>query len=193
MDEACIPWLMANDLRAVACRALPLGHLPLLRYQPRGRYAEQAGVRLAAYNLPGLGHNLAAVTGNAPPAEQVIALAADFFRDGEGPWSVVVVADSGHPLESALRAGGWRVSHEHAAMVLPTIALPAPQTANLAIRRVTDEGGLGDWFAAPFVQAATPGRGASAPDDASPDEAALLDDRYHRLLIPSAAVALAPD
>jgi GNAT superfamily N-acetyltransferase len=184
---------MADDLLAVACRALPLGHLPLLRYQPRGRYAEQAGVRLAAYNLSGLGHNLAAVTGDAPPAEQVIALANDFFADGEGPWSIVVVADSGHPLEAALQARGWQVSHEHAAMVLPTIAVPAPQKANLAIRRVTDESELRDWFAAPFAQATTAGRGAPAADGASVDEAARLDDRYHRLLIPSVAVALDPD
>jgi hypothetical protein len=183
---------MADNLLTVACRVLPLGHRPLLRYQPRGRYAEQGGVRLAAYNLPGLGHNLAAVTGEALPPEQVIALAAEFFRDGEGPWSIVVVADRGHPLEAALRARGWPVSHEHAAMVLPAIDVPAPRLASLEIRRVGDERRLCDWFAAPFAGAAA-GRGESASDAAGVDEAALLDDRYNRLLISSLAVALDPD
>ena len=183
---------MANDLLAIACRALPLGHLPLLRYQARGRYAEYPGVRLAAYNLPGLGHNLAAVTGDAPPPDRVIALAAEFFAGGEGPWSIVVVADSAHPLEAALRARGWPVSQEHAAMVLPTIAVPANQVPQMTIRQVRDERGLRDWFAAPFARAATSG-GDPPLDDAGIDEAALLDDRYNRLLIPSLSVALAPD
>jgi GNAT superfamily N-acetyltransferase len=182
--------LMADELVEVACRVLPLGHLPLLRYQPRGRYAEQGGVRLAAYNLPGLGHNLVAVTGEAPPPEQIIALAAEFFRDAVGPWSIVVVADRGHPLEAALRARDWPVSHEHAAMVMPTIGVAPPPAADVQVRRVVDEHGLHDWFAAPFARAASR-HGESATDPV--DEDALLDDRYHRLLIPSLAVALDPD
>src|SRR3954467_5244868 len=84
---------MSDDLLAVACAALPLGHLPLLRHQPHGRYAAHPGLRLAAYNPPGLGHNLAAVTSDAPPPQEVIALAAAFFRDAEGPWHLVIVAD----------------------------------------------------------------------------------------------------
>lgn len=167
---------VVDDLRAVANRSLAGIHLPLVRYQPRGRVAVREGVTLVAFDLRPWGLNTAVVLGPVPPPERVFALADEFFAGCERPYNVRVEAGAEHSVEQELRARGWRVQQEMPVMVLPRIPAPPPPPAGLVIRPVTDEAGLSDYLA--------------KKDPASPPSEW---DGIDAALNPSVAVALDPE
>ena len=165
-----------TDLHDIARRSLPGIHLPLVRYQPRGRIAAQEGITLVAYDLTPWGLNTVAVLGPSPPPDRVLALADEFFAGCEQPYTVRVEAGAEHPVEQELRARGWCVEREMPVMVLPHIPPARPLPAGLTIRRVTDDTSLRDYL-------------AKKDPDAAPSERDGID----AALNPSVAVAHDPD
>lgn len=170
---------MDDTLRAIAYRALPLGHLPQLRYRPGGRYAECEGVRLIDWGEGASAGNAAVALSEAPRLARVLALADDFFAGRPGGYGVRVDSDANSPLEAELRGRGWCGVDDHPAMVLHPIPVVPPPLEGLAIRRVTDAAGLEQWY-----EAASPG--ARGPTDPP-----AVD--YNRIFMPSLAAALDPE
>lgn len=130
----------------------------MYRYRPLTRHEWREGIALTRQELEGPGFNFAAVVGPAPPPERVLAIAAEFFAGWPGGYGILVDADTGHPMEAALRSRGWAVAEDEPALILPQIPDPKPLPANLTVRRVVDESGLHDW-------ATVMTRGFSAPPE----------------------------
>jgi GNAT superfamily N-acetyltransferase len=169
------------DLRMIAHRGLYLRPSPLLRHQPKARFAVREGVALTDYGLSAPGFKKAAALGPAPPLARVRETAAEFF--GGSDYGVTVEADAGHPVEAELHAAGWTVAEDEPALVLPTLPeLPAPPPG-LTIRRVTGAASRRD---ALDVMAA--GFGAPTADLGEPLSAEAMES-----FGPSLACALDPD
>lgn len=132
-----------EELRQIAHRSLVLAPMPMFRYRPGTRHVIQEGIALRAQDLPGPGFNFAGVLGAAPPPDLVFDLAAEFFRDRPTEYGILVEAETGHPMETALRARGWQIAEDEAALVLPSIPRAEPWPASLEIQRMTDADGLG--------------------------------------------------
>ncbi|MGH2585566.1 MAG: GNAT family N-acetyltransferase [Dehalococcoidia bacterium] len=169
---------MSATLRHIAYRALPLGHLPQLRYQPGGRYAVEEGVRLIDWGDVAPGGNVAVALGDAPPLARVLAIADAFFAGRPGGYGVRVDGGSGQPIEAELQARGWQGAEDSPSMVItPVPTVPAPP-AELTIRRVITAEDLEEWFH------------AASPGARGPDHPPEVD--FNRLFIPSLAVAHDP-
>ncbi|HZY89296.1 MAG TPA: hypothetical protein VFE78_31025, partial [Gemmataceae bacterium] len=173
--------MASTDLRLIAHRGLALRPSPMLRHQKKGRYALREGVALTDWGLPAPGFKKAAVLGPSPPLGRVRELAAEFF--GGNDYGVLVEADASHPVEAELRAGGWSVTEDEPALVLPTLPELPPRPPELTIRRVTDVASRRDAIA---VMAA--GFGAPTADLGESLSAEAMDS-----FGPSLACALDPD
>lgn len=138
---------MSENLRRIGYASLPGIHLPLVKYQPRGRVATEDGVHLIAFDLPRFGLNNVIVLGVTPPPERVLALAAEFFSASEEGYTVRLEAGAHPALEEALRSRGWQADHDLPVLVLPHIPQPPPLPSGLTIRRVTDAALLRDYVA----------------------------------------------
>jgi GNAT superfamily N-acetyltransferase len=129
----------ALDLRPIAHAALSLTEAPYLKHYRRGRFRTWNGVAFTGSDLPGPGFNFASVLGPAPPFDDILPIAQEFFADATQGWGVLVEGDAGHPVEAELKARGWVVAEDEPAFVIPqlsTAALLAQGPQELAIRRV---------------------------------------------------------
>lgn len=173
------PEITADDLRAVAHRALAVSHPPVMRYLPAGRVEVRDGVVMSAFvDLPGPIFNKATAFGPTPP-EKVFAIAEAFF--GGVPYGVMLDAETARPVEDAMRARGWILADEEPGMTLRPITAPPPAPAELTICRVADAAGLRDFW--------TLG-GPILPEQAAAADPATNLMRYFN---PSLACALDPD
>jgi GNAT superfamily N-acetyltransferase len=135
-----------DHLRAIVHTAL-MTPSPLARYRPEPpRRALHGDVMLVAIGTPDDGFREALVVGPSAPA-RVFALAEEFFGVG-ARYLVTVEVEAAQPMETALRAAGWRLDEEEPALVLTPLpeAIPSPPPG-LEIRAVTDVAGLSDFRA----------------------------------------------
>src|SRR5262245_5093142 len=130
--------MISSDLRAVVHHAMALAPLPTMRYQKNARHMVRDGVAYRRQDFPDPGFNFAAVLGPAPPLDRIVEVAEDFFAGLGGAYGILVEGDAGHPLESELRAAGWRIAEDEPALVLARMRAPPPAPAGLEIRRLAD-------------------------------------------------------
>ncbi len=172
-----------SEMVVAAHRGLLIGPSPLLRHTPAGRQLEADGVVMRYWGPVGPDLNKAAVVSPSPPLARVVEVADAFFGPDSGGYGIVVEGDAGHPVEAELRAAGWRVFEDEAAMVLPVIPDPAPLPIGLVIERVRDAAGRRD-----LIRVLAAGFGAPTAErmpDLSPD----AFDAF----APTVAAACAPD
>jgi GNAT superfamily N-acetyltransferase len=133
----------AADLRPTAHAALCLLEPPYQKHYRRGRFRTWNGVALVGSDLPGPGFNFAAVLApGAPPLDDLLPVARDFFAGAGHGWGVLVEGDAGHPMEAELRARGWAVDEDEPAFVLPDLgSVSPPGSGDLVVRRLTDDAG----------------------------------------------------
>src|SRR5215467_11038650 len=103
---------MAADLRRIADAILASVHLPLVRYQPRGRVELHEGLALVSSDLPRFGLNTAVVTRDDLPLERCFALMEAFFSGCKEPYGVRITTGAHPDFEAALCARGWRRGDE---------------------------------------------------------------------------------
>lgn len=130
----------AADLRPVAHATLCLLEPPYLKHYRNGRHRTWNGVALVGSDLPGPGFNFAAVLHpDAPPLDELLPVAREFFAPAEKGWGVLVEGDAGHPMEAELRTRGWAVDEDEPAFVLPDLAsLRSPTAGELVVRQTAD-------------------------------------------------------
>jgi GNAT superfamily N-acetyltransferase len=128
-------------LRRIAHDALCLVEPPYLKYYA-GRFGTWNGVTLVGMPLPGPGFNFAAVLRpDAPPLDELLPVAREFFATAEKGWGVLVEGDAGHPVEAQLRARGWAVDEDEPAYVMEELPTGpgAAGPPELAIRVVATQ------------------------------------------------------
>jgi GNAT superfamily N-acetyltransferase len=173
---------------AIAHKGLLLGPSPMLRHQPGGRRAELEGVVLTCWGSFGPALNKVAVVGPSPPLARILELAQGFFGPDSGGFGIVVEADAGHPVETELRAAGWQVFEDEAALVLPVIPAAPPLPPRLTVKPVRDDAGrraLGRVLADGFGAATSEGGTELSPDameSLAPSLACALDPEVALLL-----------
>jgi ribosomal protein S18 acetylase RimI-like enzyme len=134
MPEASI-----EELRKIAHRAMALAASPFLCFQKRGRHLERDGVAYTTQDYAGPGFNFAAVLGPAPPLDRVLEAGRNFFTGCRGGFGILVDPEAGHPIEAEIKARGWPIAEDEAALVLPDLsAIPLPHP-KLNIQRATTE------------------------------------------------------
>jgi ribosomal protein S18 acetylase RimI-like enzyme len=133
-----------QEMIEIAHRGLLLGSSPLLRLNTAARSAEREGAAMRCWGPVGPALNKVAVVGPAPPLQRILELASAFFGSDSGGFGIVVEADAGHPVETELRAAGWKVFEDEPALVLPSIPLPPPLPPGLEVKRVCDATGRRD-------------------------------------------------
>jgi ribosomal protein S18 acetylase RimI-like enzyme len=172
-----------QEMIAVVHKGLLLGPSPLLRHNSAGRRAEMEGVVLNYWGPHGPAVNKVIVVGSSPPLSRILELANGFFGDDAGGFGVVLEADAGHPVEAEVRAAGWEVFEDEAALVLPAIPAASRLPTGLEVKRVRDNQGRRD-----LVQVLAAGFGAPTAEGATELPPDALDS-----LAPSLACALDPD
>jgi ribosomal protein S18 acetylase RimI-like enzyme len=156
------------EMIAIAHQGLLLGPSPLLRHQPGARRQEIEGGVLTCWGPFGPALNKVAVVGPSPALARIVEVANTFFGPDAGGYGIVVQADAGHPVEAELRAAGWKVFEDEAALVAPTITAGPPVPAGLEVKRVGDAAGRRDLMhvlAAGFGEPTAEG-GTELPPDA---------------------------
>jgi ribosomal protein S18 acetylase RimI-like enzyme len=133
-----------EQMIAIAHRGLLVGSAPLLRLNPNARSAEMEGLVMRCWGPVGPALNKVAVVSAAPPLEQILKLADDFFGPDSGGFGIVVEANAGHPVETELRAAGWKVFEDEPALVMPSIPTAPPLPPGLEVKRVSDGAGRHD-------------------------------------------------
>ncbi len=111
---------MPTDLRPIAHAALSLSESAFLKHYKMGRFREWNGVAMTGSELPGPGFNYAACLGPAPPLDEILPVARDFFREAEQGWGILVEGDAGHPIEAEIKARGWTIAEDEPAFVFPS-------------------------------------------------------------------------
>jgi ribosomal protein S18 acetylase RimI-like enzyme len=133
-----------QEMIEIAHKGLLIGRSPLLRLNAAARSAEVEGVVMRCWGPVGPALNKVAVVGPAPPLQRILELANAFFGSDSVGFGIVVEADAGHPLETELRAAGWRVFEDEPALVLPSIPAPPPLPPGLEVKRICDVAGRRD-------------------------------------------------
>jgi ribosomal protein S18 acetylase RimI-like enzyme len=171
------------EMIATAHKGLLLGPSPLLQHQPAGRRLEIEGGVLTCWGPFGSALNKVAVVGPSPALARIVEVATRFFGPEAGGYGIVVEADAGHPVEAELRAAGWKVFEDEAALVAPDIGAVPPLPAGLEVKPVRDAAARRD-----LLQVLAAGFGeptAEGGTELSPD---AMDS-----LAPSLACAADPD
>jgi GNAT superfamily N-acetyltransferase len=134
----------SDSLRAIV-HASFVTPSPLERYRPGpSRRTTHGAITLITDGDVGPDFNRVLVLGPVPP-DQVFAVADPFFGDSSG-YSIIVETKTAPAVEEVLRARGWQLDEEEAALVLsPLPPAPPPAPAELVIRPVLDAAGLADF------------------------------------------------
>jgi ribosomal protein S18 acetylase RimI-like enzyme len=156
-----------REMIATAHQGLLLGPSPLLRHLPGGRRQEIEGGVLTCWGPFGPAVNKVAVVGPSLALARIVEVADPFFGPDAGGYGIVVEADAGHPVETELRAAGWKVFEDEAALVAPTIVPGPPVPDGLEVKRVIDTAGRRDLMhvlAAGFGEPTAEGGTELSPD-----------------------------
>ena len=113
-----------NSLRTIAHESLCLTEGPYLKHYLHGRFRLWNGVAFTGSSLPGAGFNFAAVLGAAPPLDEILPVAREFFAITEKGWGILVEADAGHPIEAEVKARDWTIDEDEPAYVMERIRNP---------------------------------------------------------------------